>query len=228
MSHHEAITVATLAVQVQRRQSVDAAKPFWLGIVGAPGSGKSTLARRLADELDLPAIVIPMDGYHFSRRQLDEMPDAAHAHARRGAPFTFDGQRFVDDLSVARAAGAGKFPAFAHGTGDPVENAITLTAEHRVVIVEGNYLLLPSEPWCHAHGVFDETWFVDVSLPVCCERVAARHRAVGRSAEVAQQRVTHNDRPNAELVISACRDRADRRIRLTEDDFPNDAAPVTE
>lgn len=33
---------------------------------------------------------IPMDGYHYTRAQLDTMPNPVEAHERRGAPFTFD------------------------------------------------------------------------------------------------------------------------------------------
>lgn len=39
-----------------------------------------------------PAAFIPMDGYHFSRKELDAMPDPKFAHDRRGAAFTFDGE----------------------------------------------------------------------------------------------------------------------------------------
>ncbi len=34
--------------------------------------------------------IMPMDGYHLTRAQLDAMPNAAEAHARRGAHWTFD------------------------------------------------------------------------------------------------------------------------------------------
>lgn len=52
------------------------------------------------------------------------MPDPAALHARRGAHWTFNGERFVADLTQARASGAGRFPSFDHHVGDPVEDAI--------------------------------------------------------------------------------------------------------
>ena len=44
-------------------------------------------------------------GFHFTRRQLDGMPDPAEAHARRGAPWTFDADAFVSAIRHIRAAG---------------------------------------------------------------------------------------------------------------------------
>ena len=36
------------------------------------------------------ATAIPMDGFHYTREDLDKMQDPKEAHERRGAPFTFD------------------------------------------------------------------------------------------------------------------------------------------
>jgi len=40
------------------------------------------------------ATAIPMDGYHYTRAQLDAMQNPQEAHERRGAPFTFDAAGF--------------------------------------------------------------------------------------------------------------------------------------
>ncbi|MCR9199434.1 MAG: hypothetical protein NXI04_12375 [Planctomycetaceae bacterium] len=212
--------LAILAAELQQ-QILESQSTYWLGIAGPPGSGKSTLADLLAEQLS-GSVIIPMDGYHLYRSELDALDHPAEAHARRGAPFTFNGRRFVEDLQNAKASGQGRFPDFEHGTGDPVENAISLTVGTKMVIVEGNYLLLPEAPWSLLRHVFDETWFVDEPLDVCCQRIIARHQRVGRTAEQAQHRVATNDRLNAELVITACRHRADRRVRLA------DQRPLTE
>lgn len=186
----------------------------WIGLTGPPGSGKSTIAAQLKAKLAERIIVIPMDGYHFYRHELDAMPDPKLAHSRRGAPFTFNVQRFVEDLKQARISGQGTFPEFSHGLGDPVEGAIQLKVEPaRIVLVEGNYLLLEETPWRQLKDlVFHETWFVDVPIDVCRERVYERHISVGQTPKAAQKRVDHNDGPNAEFVIQSCRHLADRLI----------------
>ena len=39
-------------------------------------------------------------------------------------------------------AGTGSFPSFDHRVGDPVDDDIVVEPEHRVVLIEGNYVLL--------------------------------------------------------------------------------------
>ena len=117
----------------------------WIAIAGPPGSGKTTLVSALVAALQargVASVGIPMDGYHFTRAELDRMPDPAAAHRFRGSPFTFDGERFVRDVREARRVGAFAFPGFNHSAGDPVADAHPLQASSRVVLVEGNYLLL--------------------------------------------------------------------------------------
>ena len=76
-----------LHLETQAKQQQQHKGPLIIGIAGAPGSGKSTLAALAAqriNELALQeegpsahpvAVVVPMDGFHLYRRQLDAMPD---------------------------------------------------------------------------------------------------------------------------------------------------------
>lgn len=195
---------------------LDGGEIFWLGIAGAPGSGKSTISQKLALRLGDTAIVVPMDGYHYYRSELDQMADAKEAHRRRGAPFTFNAQRFVDEIAEARKRREGRFPSFDHGTGDPVEEDVRLLkGHHRVVIVEGNYLLLDDEPWNQIRALLDESWYLDVEINLCMERVRARFLATGRDSQTAHRRIADNDRPNAELVARVSPKNADRVIQFT-------------
>lgn len=206
-----------LAVELQQLASrLSSGGQFWLGLAGGPGSGKSTLAAALMARLKHSLVVIPLDGYHFYRSELDEMENPLEAHARRGAPFSFDSKRFVDDLIKARGAGEGSFPSFDHRVGDPVENDIHLTSANRIVLVEGNYLLLDTAPWCRLREeVFDQTWFLDVPVPTCKRRVMERHVKIGLSKEKAKRRVATNDSINAELVAKESSVNADRIVHIT-------------
>ena len=188
--------------------------PFWVGVCGAPGSGKSTICAQLTQCLgDARAVSIPMDGYHYSRRELDAMPDPQEAHRRRGAPFTFDAERFVRDLELARQFGSGRFPSFDHATADPVESSIMLERSHRFVFIEGNYLLLDTDPWRRLRGLFDLTVFLEVDRETCRERLMSRFLEVGLDMEAAAARVAGNDMKNLELV-AATRCRADRAVKI--------------
>lgn len=158
--------------------------------------------------------VVPMDGFHLRKAQLDGLPDPENAHRLRGAPFTFDAHGLVRALSVCRRASCGSFPGFDHGVGDPVEDSIRVAKEHSVVLCEGNYLLLPEpEPWGEIKPLFDESWYIRVrdgvnghgesmsGIDRQCERVIRRHMASwGVSWSDAEARVMRNDRPNILLV----------------------------
>ena len=192
-------------------RATSAPRQFWLGIAGPPGSGKSTLTMALLRELPSCTIAIPMDGYHFTRAELDGMDDPEEAHRRRGAPFTFDAQQFVEDVQRSRLSGDGEFPSFDHGRGDPVQSDIILSRErHRLVIVEGNYLLLNETPWCRIRDLLDETWYLNVDPEICKQRVRNRFLATGRDEATANFRVAYNDGPNGELVARESPANADR------------------
>ena len=187
----------------------------WIGLAGAPGSGKSTLAAALKDQLGETLIVIPMDGFHYYRSELDDMENPQEAHARRGAPFTFNATKFVDALINARKDGEGSFPTFDHQAGDPVEDSVKLYKGSQIVLVEGNYLLLDEEPWCQLRDkVFDESWFLQVPISECNRRVRDRLIKTGLTEEQAQLRVETNDSINAKLVTEASIRNADRIIQI--------------
>jgi pantothenate kinase len=71
------------------------------------------------------------------------MPDPIEAHARRGAPFTFDPaslKKLVEALKApitADAPAAIYAPSFDHAKKDPVENDIAILNTQRVLVFEG-------------------------------------------------------------------------------------------
>lgn len=189
-------------------------RQYWLGVAGGPGSGKSTLAAELQMRIK-QLCVIPLDGYHYYRNELDKMDDPVQAHIRRGSPFTFNVTKFIDDLIQARKSGEGVFPNFDHSIGDPVENAIQLLPNTKIVFVEGNYLLLNANPWCRLHQeILDETWYLNVSVQESNRRVVGRHMQIGMSEEQAWQRVTENDGLNAQRIANESPANADRILTV--------------
>ncbi|KZV45273.1 hypothetical protein F511_16856, partial [Dorcoceras hygrometricum] len=189
-----------------------------IGLCGPPGAGKSTLALNVVrcvnelwrqkspsfdSQVESPeaAIVIPMDGFHLYRHQLNAMQDPEEAHARRGSPWTFDPERLLICLTKLKNEGSVYAPSFDHGMGDPVEDNIFVNLQHKVVIVEGNYLLLDEGVWRDISCIFDEKWFIDVDIEKAMERVLNRHISTGKPPDVAKWRIDYNDRPNAELIM---------------------------
>eukprot|EP00249_Psilotum_nudum_P009645 c22063_g1_i4 orf=308-1054(+) len=187
-----------------------------VGLAGPPGAGKSTVANEVVNRLNALwhnnnvgpgshdiAISMPMDGFHLYKWQLDAMEDPIEAHARRGAPWTFDPVKLVNSLTTLRNQGWVYVPSFEHGVGDPQENCICVNQLHKVVVVEGNYLLLAEGYWKKLTFLFDERWFLEVDIDKAMKRVLKRHILTGSTPEQAQWRVEHNDRRNAELIATS-------------------------
>jgi len=127
---------------------------FLISVSGIPGSGKTTLAKKVAERLNAVskigdvAAMIPMDGYHLTRAALSAMPNPIEAHARRGAPFTFDPvslKRLIEQVKapLGEAEKIIYAPSFDHAVKDPVEDDIKILSSQRVLIFEGHSLSLP-------------------------------------------------------------------------------------
>jgi pantothenate kinase len=181
-----------------------------VGIAGSPGSGKTTLARavaRRANELagDGTAAHLPMDGFHLANATLD----ALGRHERKGAIDTFDGWGFVAVLQrVLTETGHVVYaPAFERAVDEPVAGSIAIASETRLVVAEGNYLLVDAEPWSQLPALLAETWFVATPEHERMRRLVDRHTRHGRTPEAAEAWARDVDGANAR-VIEASRERA--------------------
>jgi pantothenate kinase len=184
-----------------------------LGIAGPPGAGKSTLACALQAALGDVAAVVPMDGFHLAG---SELARRGLAH-RKGAPETFDADGYLALLQRLRAPVAGRVvhaPEFRRGIGEPIAGAIAVPDGVRLVITEGNYLLLDADPWRDVLTLLDDCWYVDVDDALRVERLVRRHERFGRSPADARAWVAGTDEPNARAVAPA-RARASWTFRWT-------------
>ena len=174
-----------------------------LGVVGCPGSGKSTFVDRLVtaitDRLDgeRDAVAhVPMDGFHLADQALDRLG----LRHRKGAPETFDAAGYAALLRRVRTETATVYaPAFERDLEQPVAGAIAVPPEARLVVTEGNYLLLDG-PWAEVRGLLSEVWFVQVDEQTRVRRLVARHEQFGKSHDGAVDWVRTVDQPNADLV----------------------------
>ena len=177
-----------------------------LGIAGSPGAGKTTLVEALVAALGSQVAHVPMDGFHLADVELDRLG----RRDRKGASDTFDAHGYLALLRRLRADEPHIVyaPAFERDLEQPIAGAIAVLPEARLVITEGNYLLLDEGPWCEVAGVLDETWFCAVPDDVRRARLVARHVAFGKEPAAAEAWVQSVDEPNARLV-EAARERAD-------------------
>jgi pantothenate kinase len=215
---------------------------WWCCIAGGPGAGKSTLCEQVAalcaQDFGVEAVVLSMDGFHYSREELKRLdpPDASTFLPRRGAPHTFDAEGLFDALQKAKATKTANMPTYSRELSDPVPGGAVLTPQHKAVFVEGNYLLLgelskrgvvdgceldEARRWQPLLPLFDESWFVVPvgGVPEQRRRLVTRHLETWSDAktkawgaetaeEGAAKRTDFNDVPNA-FFIDKCRPFAD-------------------
>ncbi|GAA1934354.1 nucleoside/nucleotide kinase family protein [Nocardioides hwasunensis] len=182
-----------------------------LGITGPPGAGKTTLTTSLLERLGSAPGHLPMDGFHLADVQLDRLG----RRDRKGAPDTFDVDGYVSALQRLHDAPDRTLyvPGFERGLEQPVAAALAIPPSARLVLTEGNYLLLPDGGWKHVRPLLTEVWFVSVDDDLRRERLVRRHEQFGKSPAAAREWVSRSDEANARLV-AATRDAADLVIDL--------------
>ena len=207
------------------RNLVGGGRRALLGITGSPGAGKTTLAEHLVALLNrVPidedagrwAMHVPMDGFHLADVELDRLG----RRTRKGAPDTFDAAGYVallrrlreDEDEVIYA------PAFERDLEQPVAGSIPVARSARLVVTEGNYLLLDDGDWSRVRPLLDEVWFCQGNDDERIRRLVARHERFGKSHDEAVAWVLRSDEHNARLV-AASRDRAD--LVIPEDVLPH-------
>lgn len=189
-----------------------------VGIAGGPGAGKSTLAAGLVSMLNAAkpgsAALVPMDGFHMRHAKLEALGTVDF----KGAPHTFEGAEFVSFLHTLKHADTAVMgPGYSRQIEDVVDNAFTVLPDVRVLIVEGNYLLLTDGPWAGVKPVLDYSVFIDVPRETVKARLLKRHAEAGLFTEERNRaHIERTDMPNFDLV-AASQDRADVVIELDVD-----------
>jgi pantothenate kinase len=184
-----------------------------LGIVGGPGVGKSTLATRLVAALNAEApglaAYVPMDGFHMKHAKLVGLG----TDKDKGMPHTFEGAAFADFLEQLKAAtGPVEGPGYSRKTEDVVDEAFTVAPEARVLVTEGNYLLLATAPWWRVRPLLDLAVFISVPREMVRARLMKRHAAEGlftaernrehiERVDLSNYDLAHRSRPRADITI---------------------------
>jgi len=206
-------TLSLLVASLIRSATATTSTRHVIGIAGIGGSGKSTFASNLLTRIrqalpDQPdfARLIPIDGFHLRNQTLD----ALNLRDRKGSPPTFDATAYLALLRRCRTdfSQAIPFPIYDRSLHEPVlpgDGEHTITPATRLIITEGNYLLLDEQPWSELADVLDECWLLDTPIEQAKEWILARHQRGRRTAEDALIHYERTDLPNAELVLGSMR-----------------------
>lgn len=167
-----------------------------VALAGPPGAGKSTLAEQAAGHFP-GATVLPMDGYHLDNRLLAERG----LLDRKGSPPSFDAAGFLSLLRRLSTEPEVIHPLFDRDRDLSIAGAGRVGPEHRLVLVEGNYLLLDQPVWRDLRPLFSLTVMVSAPRDVLADRLRDRWQVLGRD-EAAIARHLDNDLTNLDLVLS--------------------------
>ena len=178
-------------------------------LAAPPGTGKSTLVsflEHLAKSVipDKRVQAVGMDGFHLRQEYLlthtVELDGEQIPMARiKGAPITFDLQALRTKIEEAAQGQTCKWPHYDRQLHDPVDNAITITAD--IVLIEGNYLLLDADGWRDLSRFADYTIVLTTDEDMLRERLIGRKMKTGMMREDAERFVAFSDMPNVHLCL---------------------------
>jgi pantothenate kinase len=202
-------TLADFAGHAALLQRIAASGPgrLMVAVAGPPGAGKSSFAQMLVEALNAAAtesaVVIPMDGFHYDNGLLE----ARGLLDRKGSPATFDvgGLRHMLLRLRARDEAEVAIPVFDRRLEIARAGARIVAAQVRILVIEGNYLLLDREPWRQLAPLFDLTVMLRASRSSLERRLIQRWLSYGFSEAEARAKVLGNDLPNVDVVLEGSR-----------------------
>jgi pantothenate kinase len=178
-----------------------------VAVAGPPGSGKTAFATMLVAVINAEtganeAALVGLDGWHYPNDYL-----ATHSVERdgkrialqsvKGAPETFDAASAYGCLSAIRRGGQVSFPVYSRRLHEPVPAGGTIESSHRIVVVEGNYLLLDEDPWNRFRQLFDARVFISATLETLIDGLRERHLRGGKTVAATERNIREVDLPNA-------------------------------
>jgi len=186
-----------------------------VGIGGPPACGKSAFASLLSAvccaAAGVPvAAAIGLDGWHYPNEYLDShtvLRDGQEIPLRRlkGGPLSFDVPAVLAFLDQARALPDLAYPLYSRELHDPLPGAGQLSANQRLLLVEGNYLLLDLPPWDAFATRFDLTISISAPREVFVMALRERHLRGGKPPAAVEQHMNFSDLPNIDLVLQHSR-----------------------
>jgi len=189
------------------------ASRLMVAVAGPPGSGKTAFATILvavvnAEAGDDLAVLVGLDGWHYSNEYLathfvDRDGQRIALSSIKGAPETFDAAGAYSCLLEIRRGGHVSFPVYSRRLHEPVPRGGSVDSSHKIVVVEGNYLLLDEDTWRPIRGLFDIRMFISAPREILIASLTERHRRGGKTPEATARQVRMVDLPNAERVGSS-------------------------
>jgi len=192
--------------------SAQSGKRQLVAVAGPPGCGKTSFATLLvalmnAERAAEIAVLMGLDGWHYANTYLEAHtlccgPEILTLRQIKGAPQTYDVASAHACLERARSGETVKFPVYSRERHDPLPDRGIIAPHHRIVVVEGNYLLLQEEPWRQFHPLFDLCVLLTAPRPALLEALRQRHLRGGKTVAATEQQIARVDLPNIANVLN--------------------------
>jgi pantothenate kinase len=188
------------------------ASPFRLmtAVAGPPGSGKTAFATILvavvnAEADEEVAVLVGLDGWHYPNDYLathfvDRGGERIALRGIKGAPETFDAVGAGRCLAEIRRGRQVSFPVYSRRLHEPIRGRGIVGSRHKIVVVEGNYLLLDEGPWKRVRDLFDVRVFISAPREMLVANLTERHQRGGKTPDAAARHIDAVDIPNARRV----------------------------
>ena len=176
-------------------------KRYFISLSGPPASGKSTISKKIINDLNskgYQSSILQMDGFHLD----DQILKDQNLISKKGAPETFDVMGLISFLSRLQIEPEVIVPIFDRSLELSRSSATIINKETKVILVEGNYLLLKSKPWDNLQKFFDVSVMISCEEKVLEKRLLDRWKSFNLSKEDTYQKVYQNDLPNGLNVLN--------------------------
>ena len=189
-----------LLISITERIDNDDKSRYFIALSGPPASGKSTISQKLANDLsakEYNSSILQMDGFHYDDLILKEKK----LLSKKGAPETFDVMGLINFVSRLQKEDEVVIPIFDRSLELSRSSAVIISKNTKVIIVEGNYILLNSYPWCELHKFFNTTVMINCEKKILEKRLIERWENFNLPKEEIDEKVYKNDLPNGVNVL---------------------------
>ena len=189
-----------LLISITERIDNDDKSRYFIALSGPPASGKSTISQKLANDLsakEYNSSILQMDGFHYDDVILKEKK----LLLKKGAPETFDVMGLINFVSRLQKEDDVVIPIFDRSLELSRSSAVIISKNTKVIIVEGNYILLNSYPWCELHKFFNTTVMINCEKKILEKRLIERWENFNLPKEEIDEKVYKNDLPNGVNVL---------------------------
>lgn len=185
-------------------------------LAAPPAAGKTTLSLFLETlslqhegESGIQKITsIGMDGFHYHQDYI-----ASHSVVRdgvsvpmkevKGCPETFDLEKLKRKIEELRTKESVLWPAYFRNIHDVMEDAIKV--EGKIILLEGNYLLLDEEGWRDLRSLCDDSLMILAEPDLLFKRLVERKMQGGTPEDEARAFVEKSDLVNAKRILAHSR-----------------------